>query len=236
MISLSDLTYIDYLAKFGVGCAHPGGFILTQDILAKENIKQDSKILDVGCGTGRTAAYLYEQFKTNVVGLEIHPIMLEKAEKRFLSQQLPIQLVAGSVENIPLERNMYDFVLSESVLAFVNKPSALAEIYRVLKPGGKLIANEMTIESKLSEEEQTKIKQFYNVDSLLEKEDWEHLLNTAGFCNIEIYKGTHDGYAVPEYNLSPNLELELFNILSQHGHFLSLYQDILTYRLITCTK
>ncbi|MEJ9211820.1 class I SAM-dependent methyltransferase [Bacillus smithii] len=50
--------------------------------------------------------------------------MLEKAKSRFQFQNLPIQLIHGSVEEIPLKDSTFDFVLSESVLAFVRKEIA----------------------------------------------------------------------------------------------------------------
>ena len=51
--------------------------------------------------------------------------MLKKAKNRFQSQKMPIQLIQGSVEEIPLKDATFDFVLSESVLAFVQKEQAL---------------------------------------------------------------------------------------------------------------
>ena len=77
---------------------------------------------------------------------------------------------------LPFPDNSFDFILSESVLAFVNKPIALREFFRVLKKGGRLIANEMTINTKLSPPEELEIKKFYALDSLLMEKDWKSLL------------------------------------------------------------
>src|SRR5437763_8087818 len=137
VVSMGSLTYFDFLAKFGVGGAHPGGILLTQDILSKEKVNDQSVILDAGCGTGQTAAYLYQHYKSQVIGIEINPIMVEKAISRFEKQQLPISLIQGSIEEIPFADQTFDFILSESVLAFVNKSKALKEFNRVLKKGGR---------------------------------------------------------------------------------------------------
>lgn len=236
---MGSFTYFDFLAKFGVGGAHPGGIILTKDILANEQISKDSNILDAGCGTGQTAAYLFQQYKANVTGLEINPIMIEKAKNRFQSLQIPIKLIQGSVENVPLEDGTFDFVLSESVLAFVNKPKALSEFYRVLKKGGRLVANEMTINEKLSAQEEQEIKEFYNLDSLLLEEDWKNLLTESGFQHIDIKKeniSLTDGNSTPEFNFSSSFEPELFGIFNHHAHLLLKYSDVLSYRIINCTK
>jgi ubiquinone/menaquinone biosynthesis C-methylase UbiE len=239
VVFMGGLTYLDFLAKLGVGGAHPGGIVLTKDILSTENISNNSYVLDAGCGTGQTAAYLYQQYKAMVAALEINPIMVEKAKNRFLTLQLPIQLIMGSVESIPFEDNTFDFVLSESVLAFVNKPKALKEFYRVLKKGGRFISNEMTINTKLSPQEEAEIKKFYALDSLFQEKDWRKLLIEAGFQNINIKKekqaishGNHE----PEFNFSPNFEPELFDILNQHGNMVIKYHDVLSYRILSCSK
>ncbi|MBV7506922.1 class I SAM-dependent methyltransferase [Bacillus sp. sid0103] len=236
---MGGLTYFDFLAKFGVGGAHPGGIPLTKNILANENISNKSRILDAGCGTGQTAAYLYQHYFAKVVGLEINPIMIEKAKRRFQSLGLPIRLIQGSVEKLPFKDNTFDFILSESVLAFVDKPVALSEFFRVLKNGGRLIANEMTINSKLSQGEESEIMKFYAVDSLLMEEDWRNLFNKAGFQDMVIKVENMDmshGNNTPEFNFSANFEPELFQIFNEHGNLVLKYQDILSHRIITCSK
>lgn len=239
MVSMGGLTYFDFLAKFGVGGAHPGGFLLTQNILSKENISNHSTVLDAGCGTGQTAAYLYQQYQANVVGLEINPIMVEKAKSRLHTLQLPVQIHQGSIEEIPFEDGTFDFILSESVLAFVNKPKALKEFYRVLKKGGRLIANEMTMNMRLSPHEEKEIMDFYSVDSLLLEEDWSNIIQGTGFDNLKLKKPKQSlshGNQTPEFNFSNDFEPELFYILNEHGNMMIKYQDILSYRIITATK
>lgn len=239
MCLVGALTYFDFLAKFGVGGAHPGGIILTKELLANEKITNQSHILDAGCGTGQTAAFLAQQYQANVTGVEINPIMIEKAKKRFETMKLPVQIIQGSVEEIPSADNSFDFVLSESVLAFVNKPKTLKEFYRVLKKGGRFIANEMTINQKLSMQEEQEIKQFYAVDSLMLEEDWKELLEKTGYKNIEVKKQKQslaEGNHAPEFNFSANFEPELFAIFNMHANMVLKYQDVLSYRIITCTK
>jgi SAM-dependent methyltransferase len=239
VVDMGGLSYLDFLAKFGVGGAHPGGIHLTKDLLANENISSTSVLLDAGCGTGQTAAYLYNEFNANVVGLEINPIMIEKAKQRLENQKLPIEIVQGSVEEMPFENETFDFVLSESVLAFVDKPKALKEFFRVLKKGGRFIANEMTINQNLSKMEEEEIKNFYAIDSLLLEEDWSRLLKETGFTNIYLKEGEQaisGGNHSPEFNFSKNFEPELFGILNQHGNMVIKYHNILSYRIITCSK
>jgi ubiquinone/menaquinone biosynthesis C-methylase UbiE len=239
MVAMGGLTYIDFLAKFGVGGAHPGGIGLTKSILAQEHITKDCMILDAGCGTGQTAAYLFNQYQAKIFCLEINPIMIEKAKNRFEKLQFPIQLFQGSVEEIPFDRNTFDFIICESVLAFVNKPKALSEFYRVLKTGGRFLANEMTINSKLNKQAEQEIIGFYNIDSLLLENDWIRLLEDTGFKQIkinELQSDLKDGNVAQEFNFSQNFEPELFSILNEHGNMLIKYHDILSHRIFTCSK
>jgi ubiquinone/menaquinone biosynthesis C-methylase UbiE len=238
-IFMGGLTYFDFLAKFGVGGAHPGGIPMTKNILSGEKITNNSVVLDAGCGTGQTAAYIYQQYNAKVFALEINPIMIQKAKKRFQALNLPIQLIAGSVENLPFNDNTFDLILSESVLAFVDKPAALKEFNRVLKKGGRFIANEMTINTKLSPVEESEIMKFYALDSLLMEDDWRTLLEKTGFQNIVLRtekKAISHENNTPEFNFSKNFEPELFQILNEHGNIVLKYQDILSYRIIRCSK
>ncbi|MCM3118033.1 class I SAM-dependent methyltransferase [Neobacillus sp. MER 74] len=236
---MGGLTYFDFLAKFGVGGAHPGGIPLTKNILSNEDITNKSRILDAGCGTGQTAAFLYQHYFAKVVGVEINPIMIEKAKNRFQSIGLPIKLIQGSVEKLPFKDDTFDFILSESVLAFVNKPVAISEFFRVLKKGGRLIANEMTINSKLSPQEESEIMKFYALDSLLLEDDWRNLFIQAGFKDIVIKTektNISHGNNTTEFHFSNNFEPELFQILNEHGNIILKYQDVLSHRIITCSK
>ncbi|XJZ28969.1 class I SAM-dependent methyltransferase [Bacillota bacterium Lsc_1132] len=236
---MQSYSYFDFLAIFGVGGAHPGGIPLTKEIVENEQITSKSDILDAGCGTGQTAAYLYNHFGANVTGLEINPTMIKKARKRFATHRLPIRLIEGSIENIPFQDNSFDFIICESVLAFVQKDLALSEFYRVLRNGGRLIANEMTINSPLDLEEQEEIMTFYGVDSLLFENDWKKILEHARFTEIKTetkIPSIHSDHQMPEFHFSANVEPELFGIMQKHSQIMIQYQDSLSYRILTCTK
>ena len=227
--------YLDFLAEFGVGGAHPGGIDLTKEILKNENIHRFSRILDVGCGTGQTAAYLATTYGAKVTGMDINPLMLDKAIDRMRSNRLPVRVFQGSVEEIPFPNHSYDMVICESVLSFVDKPKALSEIYRVLGDGGRFIAIELTVNKTLEPSLEEEIKQFYGFESFCSKKDWVDLLTQAGFKDIRIKKNKSIQSA-PEFQHSTDISPESYEVMAEHFNLNLQYQEELDYRIYMCTK
>lgn len=235
MVLIQNSNYLNFLSKFGVGGAHPGGINLTKKIFKSENIYKSSRILDVGCGTGQTAAYLASKYGAKVTGIDTNAIMIEKAKKRMKEDRLPVKIIQCSIEQTPLSDNTFDFIISESVLSFVNKPSALKEIYRLLKNGGRFIAIEFTVIQQLETKNEEEIKRFYGFDSFSMKKDWVALLQQAGFQNIRIQKNKAIS-SVPEFQHSKDIEPELYEIMYKHFEMVLEYDGILDYRIYSCTK
>ncbi|MEC1305257.1 class I SAM-dependent methyltransferase [Lysinibacillus capsici] len=208
---------------------------LSKAVLQAENIEQNTHILDVGCGTGQTAAYLASSYQANVTGLDIQPIMIEKARQRMHKARLPVKLLQGSIEQTSLANETFDLILAESVLAFVNLQQALQEIYRLLKKGGRFIAIEFTIPQTLRTELADDLQQFYGFQSLLRKKDWVRLLQQAGFYDIHIQKNKSIS-SKPEFQFSKDIESDFYKIMDQHIAMNEKYEDILDYRIYTCTK
>lgn len=219
----------------GIGGAHPGGINLTKKLFKKERIDTTSHILDVGCGTGQTAAYLAYKYGANVTGIDINSIMISKAKRRMRKNRLPVKIIQGSIEHVSLPDKQFDFIICESVLSFVNKSKALKEIYRLLKNGGRFIAIELTVQQPLKENEENDIKQFYGFESLSTKKDWVTSLKQAGFEQIRILKNTSIN-AEPEFQNPAITEPELYEIMEKHFHLTAKYKDHLGYRIYSCTK
>ncbi|WP_249315732.1 class I SAM-dependent methyltransferase [Bacillus sp. FJAT-49711] len=227
------------MSKFGVSGAHPGGINLTKEILLQEKIDRTSHILDVGCGTGQTAAFLAAQYGAKVTGIDVNPIMVEKARMRIAQLQLPVKIIQGSIEECILEDEAFDFIISESVLAFANAPKSLMEILRLLKKGGRFVANELTMNEPLEAALQEEVKQFYGFNSLLLEDDWVHLMRNTGFQNIQIHRPQYsllENHTIPEFHYSENIEPELFMVMMEHFNNMYKYEGIMDYRILSGTK
>lgn len=231
--------YLDCLAFLGVGGAHPGGLKLTKDILSREKLDETTSILDAGCGTGQTSAYIAMKYGSNVSALDHSSIMLEKARTRFSSLNLPIETRQGSVENLPYNNASFDMIISESVIAFTDNSMTIPELQRVLKPNGILLAIEMVLEKSLSEKELRPAMDFYGISRLFTESEWHHALHQAGFQDIRIEKfhlpfENQDVENAPDFVLSENMDDHFFEILDEHRQLTKVYENILSYRLFRC--
>ncbi|MFD1852127.1 class I SAM-dependent methyltransferase [Oceanobacillus bengalensis] len=236
-----DYTYLDCLALLGVGGAHPGGLGLTKDILSKETIDKTTSVLDIGCGTGQTAAHIATQYNCQVSAIDNNRTMLEKAKERFFSLQLPIELQQANAENIPYQENVFDIVLSESVLSFTDVSKTIQEAHRVLKPNGILLAIEMTLDVHHSKKHLEEIKSFYGVPQLLTEFEWIIAFQKGGYNHINIEKheiqfNENNADDAADFSLSEDIDYEYFTILKEHENLANVYKDILGFRIFRCSK
>lgn len=105
-------------------------------------------VLDVATGTGDVALEIHKQLKPErIVGLDLSPGMLEVGKQKVAKKGLSdtIEMVVGDSENLPFEDNTFDAItVAFGVRNFENLNAGLAEMNRVLKPGGKLIVLEFS--------------------------------------------------------------------------------------------
>ncbi|HEY7414063.1 MAG TPA: class I SAM-dependent methyltransferase [Ktedonobacteraceae bacterium] len=99
-------------------------------------------VLDVACGTGvvarNIASYLGPQGK--VVGLDSNPEMLATARSLPSPSGATIQWIEGFAQRLPFARATFDITLCQGGLQFISdQHAALQEMYRVLKPGGRIV-------------------------------------------------------------------------------------------------
>ena len=94
---------------------------------------------DLGCGTGNVLAAMLEKAE-NVIGVDGSPRMLELARRRFIESAERISLRIGDLSHLPLRDGETDFASMNMVLHHLPSPvEVLAEIYRILAPGGALV-------------------------------------------------------------------------------------------------
>jgi SAM-dependent methyltransferase len=106
-------------------------------VAAEAGVKKGDRVLDVACGTGALTLAAAETAGPSgkVVGVDANPEMLAVACRK----PVQIEWLEGRAEALPLPDNSFDAVVSQfGLMFFENKPKALAEMMRVLKPGSRL--------------------------------------------------------------------------------------------------
>ncbi len=111
------------------------------------NIKEGDTVLDLGCGAGVDVlvSRLHVGVSGNVVGVDITPKMVEKArEHAKLARFDNVQILESGFDDIAIEDESVDVVISNGAINLTScKESVFSEIYRVLKPDGKLYFADM---------------------------------------------------------------------------------------------
>jgi ubiquinone/menaquinone biosynthesis C-methylase UbiE len=108
-----------------------------EETLKRVHPIKGERVLDVGCGTGMLLERIVDRYPdSEVTGVDLSPAMVAQARRR-LPQRVTLE--AADAEALPFSTHSFDLVLSVSSFHFWPAPKdALAELRRVLRPGGRL--------------------------------------------------------------------------------------------------
>lgn len=221
-------SYIDILAKYGIGSAHPGGLLLTSELLKMEHITKSTEILDIGCGTGETSAYIAKHYPCSLTAADINYTMLQNAKRRFQNENINAKLVYADACNLPFTSGYFDIVLAESVTVFTKMQKSLSEYSKVLKAGnGVLLDIELTANVPLMPEELRDVNLIMGVSKVPTQNEWCDMLYCAGAVNVKVFYGPMIPSAAP-------VSYQLMKELIPYLHLMNKYQRKLGYRIYRC--
>lgn len=107
------------------------------------NLRANLRVLDIGCGTGNLAVAVRRRYPdVEVVGLDPDPRALKRAHRKTARAGLAVRLDQGYAQELPYPDAAFDRVLSSLMLHHLGraaKAGMLAEVRRVLRPGGLLV-------------------------------------------------------------------------------------------------
>jgi ubiquinone/menaquinone biosynthesis C-methylase UbiE len=112
-------------------------------------VQPGEQVLDVGCGTGTLALNVQRRVGTGgqVAGIDPSVQQIARARAKAARRHAPTEFRVGAIEQLPFADQTFDVVLSTLMLHHVGaglKRQGLAEIARVLKPGGRLVIADFT--------------------------------------------------------------------------------------------
>jgi SAM-dependent methyltransferase len=113
-------------------------------LLAAAALRPGERVLDVACGTGVIARRAAEQVGPAgaVTAIDLSPDMIDVARATPAPSAPPIEWHTGDAASLPFPDGAYDVVLCQMGLMFMeNRAAAVAEMRRVLKPGGRAVVS-----------------------------------------------------------------------------------------------
>jgi len=169
-------------ALASLGCGNP---------TALAELKPGEKVLDLGSGGGIDVLLSARRVGSAgfAYGLDMTDEMLELAERnRKESGVENVRFLKGVIEDIPLEANRVDVVISNCVINLsADKGQVLREGYRVLVPGGRFAVSDIVFQGHIPPAIRADLEAWAGcIAGALEEETYRNLLQEAGFTGIEV--------------------------------------------------
>ncbi len=175
-------------ANLGVSCGNP---------TAMASLRPGEVVVDLGSGGGLDV-FLAAQMVGSTgksIGIDMTPEMVALANKNLsVSTFDNVEFHLADIEAMPLESASVDCVISNCVLNLVpDKQKAFVEIFRVLKPGGRLAVSDIALRKILPPEWETSVSAFTGcIAGAILTSTYRKLLEGAGFSSVEIIDSNSD--------------------------------------------
>ena len=180
--SEQELSAIPAEANLGVSCGNP---------VALASLKPGETVLDLGCGGGMDVFLAAEKVgpQGRVIGLDMTAEMIALARANAARRgDANVEFVEAPIEAMPLAEASIDCVISNCVLNLVpDKDAALREIFRVLKPGGRLAVSDIALKAPLPGALEASVTAWVGcIAGAMTAEANREALQRAGFTDIAI--------------------------------------------------
>jgi SAM-dependent methyltransferase len=209
-------------ADLGLGCGLPTAFA---------KISKGDTVIDLGSGAGNDCFVARHETgpEGKVIGVDFTTDMINKA--RTNAEKLGynnVEFREGDIDQMPVNDNLADVVISNCVLNLVpDKPKVIAEIFRVLKPGGHFSISDIVLVGQLPNSLKKDAEMYAGcIAGAIQKQDYLDTIAQSGFENILVQK--EKTVVIPDDILSkylPAEEVSEFNNAGTGIYSISVYAE-----------
>ncbi|UCE01189.1 MAG: arsenite methyltransferase [Chloroflexota bacterium] len=177
------------IASFSLGCGDP---------ITLAQLQAGEIVLDLGSGGGLDCFLAGRQIGEHgrVIGIDMTPEMLQRA--RSAAERMGIKNVEfrkGFLEQLPVEDGSVDVIISNCVINLSpDKPAVFAEMFRTLKPGGRVSVSDIVSSGELPEQiKKDMLAWGACIAGALEMDEYVHGLEQAGFEEVKLVAKSGEG-------------------------------------------
>jgi SAM-dependent methyltransferase len=177
-----ELTSIPLEANMGLSCGNP---------TATANLKAGEVVVDLGSGGGLDVFLAARKVGPNgrAIGIDMTPEMIARARANAeAGGYTNVEFYYSTIDSVPLPDSSVDCVISNCVINLApDKPVVFREIFRILKPGGRLAVSDIALKTDLPQDIATSIAAYTGcIAGAIKVEDYRTGLVHAGFQYVEI--------------------------------------------------
>jgi ubiquinone/menaquinone biosynthesis C-methylase UbiE len=177
-----ELDSIPAEANMGLSCGNP---------TATASLKPGEVVVDLGSGGGLDVFLAAKKVGPTgkAIGIDMTPDMLARARKNAQVAGLTnVEFREGTIDSLPLPDNSVDCIISNCVINLaVDKSAVFREMFRVLKPGGRVAVSDLALKKSLPPEIAEKVMAYIGcIAGAIFIDDYRRDLGHAGFESVEI--------------------------------------------------
>lgn len=187
-------TVPDDIASFSLGCGDP---------ITLAQLQPGQSVLDLGSGGGLDCFLAGKKVGSSghVIGVDMTPEMLEKARASAKRMGVTnVEFRQGFLEDLPVDSDSVDVVISNCVINLSpDKVKVFNEVFRVLRPGGKLAVSDIVTDGPLPDAIKQSLSMWAGcVAGAVDAKDYVAMMEEAGFTDISITPTFFDKETVDE--------------------------------------